>query len=219
VNIFVYSENKEITEHFVNEFSSTEYSVNYFSSLESLVTTIENEAIVNLIYHLGVYVDESELVSLQQRYKEKLNTLVLTNTPYPEQGVRLLGHNIRGYANSYLEHDKLMTAVAVIQQGEVWAGSSLIHYMLTRAAAMFAEAPAEEEEYNNHLVFDMLTSREQQIAQKILLGLQNKVIADKLSITERTVKAHLSTIYKKLSVRNRLELTLKLQQADRRSLS
>jgi DNA-binding NarL/FixJ family response regulator len=68
-------------------------------------------------------------------------------------------------------------------------------------------------------VFSQLTKREQQIAQKVLLGQQNKMIADLLYITERTVKAHLSTIFKKLGVRNRLELTLKLQQANRRNIT
>ncbi|NOQ79140.1 MAG: hypothetical protein GQ546_07040 [Gammaproteobacteria bacterium] len=162
--------------------------------------------------------DEDELKIIQSNFKQKLNTLVLTNTPNPEQGVRLLNLNIRGYANSYLEHDKLITALSVIQQGEIWAGAALIQYMLSKTSASVKkniDVPAD----NVSNIFKLLTSREQQIAQKILLGLQNKIIADELSITERTVKAHLSAIFKKLEVRNRLELTLKLQQVDRRTLS
>ena len=87
--------------------------------------------------------------------------------------------------------------------------------MLSRTTGTRYNALNESEQ--DQAIFKLLTSREQQIAQKILSGLQNKLIADELSITERTVKAHLGTIFKKLDVRNRLELTLKLQKADRRS--
>lgn len=218
MNIFVFSTIKKITGHFVNELSEINTQVHSFSTIEDLTAAIENETVVHLIYHLGLRQnDEMEFKTIQSSYKHKLNTLVLTNTPNPEQGVRLLNLNIRGYANTYLEHDKLIMAISVIQQGEIWAGASLIQYMLSKTTGVIEEGfdiPAE----NTSSVFHLLTSREQQIAQKILLGLQNKIIADELSITERTVKAHLSTIFKKLQVRNRLELTLKLQQADRRTI-
>ena len=219
MNIFVFSAIKKITEHFADELSETNYQVDYFSTLDDLKPAIENETTAHLIYHLGLRQnDEAEFKSIQSSFKHKLNTLVLTNTPNPEQGVRLLNLNIRGYANTYLEHDKFMMALSVIAQGEIWAGASLIEYMLSKTTEDSEEdfeVPAE----NTSGVFHLLTSREQQIAQKILMGLQNKVIADELSITERTVKAHLSKIFKKLEVRNRLELTLKLQQADRRTIT
>ena len=50
---------------------------------------------------------------------------------------------------------------------------------------------------------EVLSNREQQIAQKILEGLPNKLIASELFISERTVKFHCHNIYKKLRIRNR----------------
>ncbi|MCP3852568.1 MAG: response regulator transcription factor [Gammaproteobacteria bacterium] len=107
-------------------------------------------------------------------------------------------------------------AMNIIEQGEIWAGASLIHYMLSNNSIDRNESSSIDEEQS---FYQLLTPREQEIAQKILTGLQNKLIADELDITERTVKAHLSTIYKKLEVRNRLELTLKLQNTNRRTPS
>ena len=49
----------------------------------------------------------------------------------------------------------------------------------------------------------ILTHREQQIAQKVVDGLPNKLIANELFISERTVKFHCANIYRKLSLRNR----------------
>jgi len=53
---------------------------------------------------------------------------------------------------------------------------------------------------------EVLSKREKQIAEKILEGLPNKVIANELFISERTVKFHCHNIYRKLDVRNRYSL-------------
>lgn len=216
MNIYVYSTNVEITKRFLEILSAPENSVHSFSSIESITKALAQESLVNLIYHLGQDEHaESELESIQTAFREKINTLVVTNTPEPEQGVRLLNLNVRGYVNTFIEQDKLIMALSVIEQGEIWAGAALIQYMLTKSINQNKSDQALEQETS---VFKLLSDREQQIAQKVLLGLQNKHIGDELFITERTVKAHLSTIFKKLKVRNRLEMTLKLQQADRRAL-
>ncbi len=218
MKISIFSSNTEICQKLASNFSETDHPVETFSTLISLNESLEKGSLVYLIYHLGLRKDdEIEFVKVQLKYKEILNTLVLTNTPHPEQGVRLLNKNIRGYANTYLEHDKLLMALTIIEQGEVWAGDSLIQYLLTNSR-INQQADDDLSEPDN-ILFHKLTIREQEIAQKILTGLQNKLIANDLNITERTVKAHLSTIFKKLAVRNRLELTIKLQKANRRSIN
>lgn len=53
-----------------------------------------------------------------------------------------------------------------------------------------------------------LTPRETQIADRVALGANNRKIADELSISERTVKAHLGVIFRKLKLADRLQLAL-----------
>jgi DNA-binding NarL/FixJ family response regulator len=53
-----------------------------------------------------------------------------------------------------------------------------------------------------------LTPREYQVAKFVARGSSNKQIADVLSITEQTVKNHMQSIYRKLGVNNRVELTI-----------
>jgi DNA-binding NarL/FixJ family response regulator len=55
---------------------------------------------------------------------------------------------------------------------------------------------------------DQLSIREEQVVRFVALGLRNAEVAEKLSISERTVKAHLNTIFRKLGIRDRVELTL-----------
>lgn len=50
-----------------------------------------------------------------------------------------------------------------------------------------------------------LTTREVQILDLLCKGTQNKIIADRLHLSENTVKVHVRNIYKKMNVRNRTE--------------
>jgi len=59
-----------------------------------------------------------------------------------------------------------------------------------------------------------LSSREKEVVVRIRTGESNKQIAEHLFISERTVKAHLSSIFKKLSLSDRLQLVIYLQQLD-----
>jgi len=53
-----------------------------------------------------------------------------------------------------------------------------------------------------------MTPRERQIVAAVLSGYTNRGIAQKLSISDQTVKNHLTAIYNKIGVSNRLELAL-----------
>jgi DNA-binding NarL/FixJ family response regulator len=55
-----------------------------------------------------------------------------------------------------------------------------------------------------------LTSREVMVAEQVARGASNREIAEALEITERTVKAHLSAIFEKLEVRDRVQLALRM---------
>jgi two-component system nitrate/nitrite response regulator NarL len=59
-----------------------------------------------------------------------------------------------------------------------------------------------------------LSTREQQVIALVCEGLSNREMAEKLGVTEGTVKGHLHAIYEQLGVRSRIELMIAL--ADRR---
>ena len=61
-----------------------------------------------------------------------------------------------------------------------------------------------------------LTRRDQQVMERVLAGKYNKVIADELGISMRTVEVHRSAILRKMGVRNAVELARLLADADSR---
>jgi DNA-binding NarL/FixJ family response regulator len=68
----------------------------------------------------------------------------------------------------------------------------------------------QAEKVEQHL--KLLTKREKQVALEAAKGLSNKEIARILKITERTVKAHLSSSFERLGAKDRLHLALMLNK-------
>ena len=56
----------------------------------------------------------------------------------------------------------------------------------------------------------LLSEREQQVARLVARGSSNREVAEQLSISERTAKAHLTSIFDKLGLRDRLQLSLRI---------
>jgi len=88
----------------------------------------------------------------------------------------------------------------VVEHGGLWVGPRLMRRLMQGLAAR-GKAAAEP-------ALDMLSQRERQVAVAVAQGSTNKEIARVMGITERTVKAHLSTAFEKLGVRDRMQLSL-----------
>ena len=105
-----------------------------------------------------------------------------------------------------LTTEQLKYAVDVIQGGELWIRRTLTHFMLDELVVVTEDKNRIERAVNDLLT--NLTKREYEIAMLIGQGESNKGIARQLHITERTVKAHLTEIFRKLDVSDRLKLAL-----------
>jgi two-component system, NarL family, nitrate/nitrite response regulator NarL len=139
---------------------------------------------------------------LKQRYPE-VKFAALADVPNDEQGLAWLRGGSDGYLNAYIAPALLAQAVEVMQMGEVWVGRSLMQRLIEGLAAT---RPRETSDLERRL--DGLTEREREIALLIAQGASNKRIAARLAIAERTVKAHLTAVFRKTGARDRLSLAL-----------
>lgn len=99
--------------------------------------------------------------------------------------------------------DLLIQGIRNIAQGRYWLGGEAIENrseMLVRAGE-YAQPDVRPAFYG-------LTSRELDVVRQIVSGFSNREIAAQLAISEDTVKHHLSNIFDKIGVYNRLELAL-----------
>lgn len=106
-----------------------------------------------------------------------------------------------GYFHAYVPATALAHILQTVSLGELWVGRSLVQRLLRQVSA----TGTEKNDWAQGL-----TEREADVARRAAGGLPNQVIADALGITERTVRAHLSAVFEKLGVVDRLALTLKV---------
>jgi two-component system nitrate/nitrite response regulator NarL len=133
---------------------------------------------------------------------EKLNTKIIVLTAAVERMeiVQALQMGARGVVMKEAATQLLMKAIRTVMSGQYWIGreavGDIVEFMRTNPSG---EKPARN--------FG-LTKREMDILTTIVAGLSNKEIARKFSLSEDTVKHHLTNIFDKVGVASRLELAL-----------
>ena len=120
-------------------------------------------------------------------------------TPESERKIPdLILKGVYGILSSDADSVILKEAIRVAHSGELWLDRKIIKNILCRINH-------EEKSID-------LTKREREIVGLICLGYRNKEIAQKLDISEQTVKSHCNRIYKKVGVTDRLQLALYTQR-------
>ena len=112
-----------------------------------------------------------------------------------------------GCCNSRAAPEVLRQVALVVANGGLWVGQSLLRQLVGATARRLGQRPAEAK---NDDWRQALSEREAEVAGLVAGGASNKEVASQLAITERTVKAHLSAIFEKLEVRDRLQLSLRI---------
>lgn len=133
-----------------------------------------------------------------------LDILVASLKPSDEQGRSFLAAGAKGYLHSYVPPAALDTALQAVAEGGIWMGATLLARLLRQLDQAASRNPAvEAPDWSAGL-----TPREKEVAESVARGLSNQAIADDLGITERTVRAHISAVFEKLGVADRLTLAL-----------
>ena len=148
------------------------------------------------------------------RLRPGVKVVVVTGRPDEREGIAALKAGARGYCDREIDGILLRKAVAVVQEGEIWVGRKLIPHLLEELTA--AAEPAEPAPKMDSGL-DRITPREREIAHLLSAGASNKEIAKRLNVTERTVKAHLTAVFRKLGVSGRLQLALFVLEHSRSS--
>ena len=134
------------------------------------------------------------------------NFVILADAPSEAITVQALEAGAAGCCNTYAAPDVLRQVDVVVANGGLWVGRSLLQHVLASTQRILekkAESAAEDWQ-------SLLSGREITVAQLVGQGASNKEVARQLDIAERTVKAHLTAIFEKLQVRDRLQLSLRI---------
>lgn len=142
--------------------------------------------------------------------------IVLADVPDDDEAMTLFSAGVRAYCNAHSTAANLRQVAKVVEAGGLWIGESLMRRLLVATGRALAVTPVAGEAAPDPRLA-ALTGRELEVAKLIANGASNKEVARSLDITERTVKAHASSVFGKLGARDRLHLSLIVNGRDRRT--
>jgi DNA-binding NarL/FixJ family response regulator len=133
--------------------------------------------------------------------------VLLCDEPDEALTVRALSAGAAGCCNTHAAPEVLKQVALVVSNGGYWVGQSLLRQLVGSTSRIIAERTSRppRDDWST-----LLSERETQVARLVASGASNKEIAEQLAITERTVKAHLTAVFEKLSLRDRLQLSLRI---------
>jgi DNA-binding NarL/FixJ family response regulator len=142
-----------------------------------------------------------------ERLKNPVIRWVATSSnPSDAEALPWLDAGFAGYCHAFADISTLRQIAQVVGLGHVWIGASLMQQLIHSAGrASKAGSPTSKNNWAQ-----TLTIREQEIANLAAHGATNQAIATQCHISERTVKAHLSAIFDKLQITDRLQLALRV---------
>lgn len=170
---------------------------------------IENKAAESNIFWLHMNDDRQQwmantIAAIMKSY-QGAKIVVLANVPNHAESIHALQLGAVGYCHAHVAPAALKEIKAVISHGGLWVGQDILQALIKTSTKLVTNRPEQVKSLLNKL-----TSREAEVALEAAKGLSNKEIARILSITERTVKAHLASTFERLGAKDRLQLALML---------
>jgi len=157
---------------------------------DALLSTLEHTPCDILL--LDLQMERSAFVDIES-LAERVAVVVVTATERVEDALAALRAGARGLVFKRFAIETLMTAIHAVMEGHVWLPPALQAEITTRL---------------HEPTGVLLTRREREIVRHVALGLRNAEVAERLHVTEGTVKTHLNNIFQKLGLRDRVELAL-----------
>ena len=127
--------------------------------------------------------------------KINVKTIVLTVHTEIEYLLKAVDIGLNGYMLKDSDLEELKKAIVAVYEGETYIQPSMIPYMNSKTTIN-----TTDQEF-----IDSLTRREYDVLKLLSVGMYNRDIGTRLDISERTVKNHISNIFKKINVNDRTQ--------------
>lgn len=133
-----------------------------------------------------------------KKIDNSLKVLILTMHSEVEYLIKAIDIGVNGYILKNSSSLELKTAIDLVMNGESYFQPCLVSMMNSRVCDRSDDAEKTKK----------LTKRELEILKQVSKGMLNKEIAINLNISERTVKNHISNIFKKIDVSDRTQAAI-----------
>jgi DNA-binding NarL/FixJ family response regulator len=141
-----------------------------------------------------------EVIEQLSKLRPQQRFLALSVSDDPSDVIAIVRAGARGYVTKTITGEELVDAVRRVRDGDAVFSPRLAGFVLD---AFAGDLPAEEVDPE----LDQLTAREREVLRYIARGYLYKEIGLRLSISVKTVEAHVSSVLRKLQLSNRHELS------------
>jgi DNA-binding NarL/FixJ family response regulator len=201
MNIILFSADANTIDEWKNNHNIKDFTSCY--DLESLNSEIKNkDKFILLCDYDSTAHDLNTLISSKSL---PYYSIVLEKSPAIATGKYLIRNGIKAYGNSRMLTKHFEQLIDAVKQDSTWTYPELTVALVKATKKATLNKDAKE------LIESRLTQKEKDVALSILDGLTNDAIANEFGITTRTVKAHISAIFSKLHVNDRVSLVLLLK--------
>lgn len=179
------------------------YAVSGFDDIAAMLAVAVEEKPQLILCHQAFFEADNDnaLADLARQCPDSRIMIIGPPRPMTIQ-IAALKQGARGYFNQDLPVDKLHNALQLILHGEVWVERHVISGLIDELTHKPDISPDQRQ------ALETLSPKELEVAKLVSHGATNKMIARQMNITERTVKAHLTTIFQKMNLPDRLSLAI-----------
>lgn len=130
---------------------------------------------------------------------------VCSDLPLVDEMLESARLGAKAYCNSHMAATHYRQMLRLLSQGQTWFPPHMLEETFKLAQQAIRDRPGQD-------LLQSLTSREKEIALAVSDGKSNRQVADLHAISEATVKTHLTSIFRKLDVSDRVGLVLLLKR-------
>ncbi len=182
----------------------TDASISESSDLDSTLKALDSNPDIDLLLldlHMPGSQDLFGLITVREKHPSVPVVVVSANEDKTTIN-RAIGHGASGYIPKSLSADALNTAIKTVADGEQWLPAHMTAQL----------SPIPHEEKSLAAKISTLTPQQYKVLCYLREGWLNKQIGFELGVTEATVKAHITAIFRKLGVTNRTQAVIELSK-------
>ena len=211
IRVFLFAEYQIVLDslkHFIDSQRDITVSACLDTTLfdEAAITEQSRRCDVAIVYISKA--DQIELVSVLLKCNPDIRVVVVAEGADLESQANALKLGAVGIVHKDQNYKFLIEAIRQTYNGETWLNQVLLHRILGRAKTNGKRSS----NYMSMSDADTLTSRELEVIKMIGEGLNNRDLANRLKISEATVRHHLSSIYGKIGVEDRVNMVIMAYQ-------
>jgi len=154
-----------------------------------------------LIFDIDSFVTINDVIDYFDNIPKSLKVIALTNQPKLSQGAFFIKKGFKSYLGKNTSKIIIDQSIETVLNGNIWIYPQLMNFIIKNI-----NVSTQDEKRSKSL--DKLSAKEQNVANLVAQGFSNKEISQDLGIQLVTVKKHISSIFIKLNIKDRVALAI-----------